>query len=71
MAMRTLTLDITVRKKSAAGGAVILFHLLLPNVPLVVELQEKVLRDLMVQCKGSARVVVENNSETLKALLYR
>jgi hypothetical protein len=70
MAMRTFPLDIAIGEKSAASDTVILLHLLLPDVPLVVEFQEKILRDFMVQQKRSAGVIVKKNTETPKAFLY-
>jgi hypothetical protein len=61
MAVRTLTLDVSIRQESSAGGAIMVIYLLRTNIARLVKLQEKVLRDLVMQGKGSAGVIVEQN----------
>jgi hypothetical protein len=64
MAAVTLPLDIAIRQKAATGFAVVVFNLLLAYVSLLVKPQKKFLRDSVVQRKGSAGIVVEEDAET-------
>ena len=70
MAMRALSLNISVGQKSLAGTAVKLPDRLFLDKPLLIQVQKEILRYFVVQWERGSGVIVESYPDALEGCLH-